>query len=142
MNLQELKEAYSQVHQIDEAEGSYGRTPKATAAYGALANKRSQKPASEYPQRGAKKKAVDTAEKHMNRSRRTAADHSGKKSTRPAWHSYQRQGMTQKDRTNLRGQSEYGHIGHDPDFHGSSGPGSKPKGKKLERQRKTGISAD
>jgi hypothetical protein len=115
---------------IIEAEGSYGRTPKATAAYGALANKRSQKPASEYPQRGAKKKAVDTAEKHMNRSRRTAADHSGKKS------------MTQKDRTNLRGQSEYGHIGHDPDFHGSSGPGSKPKGKKLERQRKTGISAD
>ena len=127
---------------IIEAEGSYGRTPKATAAYGALANKRRAKPASEYPQRGAKKAAVASAEKHMSRSQRTDAGHTGKKSTKPAWHSYQRQGMTQKDRTNLRGQSEYGHTGHDPDFHGSSGPGSKPKGKKLERQRKTGISAD
>ena len=125
-----------------EAEGSYGRTPKATAAYGALANKRRAKPASEYPQRGAKKAAVTRAERHATRSQRTAADHSGKKSTKPQWTSYQRSNMTQQDRTNLRGQSEYGHIGHDPDFHGSSGPGSKPKGKKLERQRKTGVSAD
>ena len=43
---------------LAEAEGSYGRTPKATAAYGALANKRRAKPASEYPKRGDKKAAV------------------------------------------------------------------------------------
>ena len=108
-DIHNLQEAYLEVYQeqeLDEAEGSYGQTPKATAAYGALANKRSQKPASEYPQRGAKKKAVDTATKHMNRSRRTAADHSGKKSTKPSWHSYQRQGMTQKDRRSEEHTSE------------------------------------
>ena len=128
--------------EINEAEGSYGRTPKATAAYGALANKRRAKPASEYPQRGAKKTAVTSAERHATRSQRTAADHSGRKSTKPAWHSYQRSNMTQSDRDHLRGQSEYGHVGYDPDGDGGpSGPGSKPKGKKLERQQKTGVSA-
>jgi hypothetical protein len=50
--------------------------------------------------------------------------------------------MTQSDRDHLRGQSEYGHVGYDPDGDGGpSGPGSKPKGKKLERQQKTGVSA-
>ena len=79
----------------------------------------------------------------MTRSTRTSADHGGKKSTKPAWHSYQRSNMTQKDRDDLRGQSEYGHVGYDPDFDGGpSAPGSKPKGKKLERQKKTGVSAE
>jgi len=143
MDLQELQEAYNQVHQIDEAEGSYGKTPKATAAYGKLANERRSKPASEYSKRGEKKEKVSSAEKHMTRSTRTAADHGGKKSTKPAWHSYQRSNMTQKDRDDLRGQSEYGHVGYDPDFDGGpSAPGSKPKGKKLERQKKTGVSAE
>ena len=128
---------------IDEAEGSYGKTPKATAAYGKLANERRSKPASEYSERGEKKSKVSSAEKHMNRSRRTAADHGGKKSTNPAHHSYQRDKMTQSDRDHLRGQSEYGHMGYDPDFDGGpSAPGSKPKGKKLERQKKTGVSAE
>ena len=86
MDLQELQEAYNQVHQIDEAEGSYGKTPKATAAYGKLANERRSKPASEYSKRGEKKEKVSSAEKHMTRSTRTAADHGGKKSTKPAWH--------------------------------------------------------
>ena len=54
--------------EIHEAEGSYGQTPKATAAYGALANKRRNTPASEYPKRGAKKVAVKSAERHMSRS--------------------------------------------------------------------------
>ena len=128
----------SEEFELEEAEGSYGRTPKATAAYGALANKRRAKPASEYSQRGEKKTKVTSAERHATRSQRTAADHSGKKSTKPAWHSYQRSNMTQKDRDHLRGQSEYGHVGYD----GDGGGGSKPKGKKLERQQKTGVSAE
>jgi hypothetical protein len=127
---------------IVEAEGSYGQTPTARKAYGDLANKRRETPASEFSKRGEKTQKVKSAQKHFDRTGNPDAGNRGKKSTKPSWHSYQRQGMTQKDRTNLRGQSEYGHIGHDPDYHGSSGPGSKPKGKKLERQRKTGVSAD
>jgi hypothetical protein len=143
MNLQDLQEAYNQVHELDEAEGSYGQTPKATAAYGKLGNERRMKPASEYSKRGEKTKKVSSAEKHEMRSRRTAADHGGKKSTKPAWHSYQRHQMTQSDRDYLRGQSEYGHIGYDPDGDAEpSGPGGKPKGKKAERQKKTGVSAE
>ena len=133
--------AKNEEFELDEAEGSYGRTPKATAAYGALANKRRAKPASEYSERGEKKSKVTSAERHATRSQRTAADHSGRKSTKPAWHSYQRSNMTQSDRDHLRGQSEYGHVGYDPDGDGGpSGPGGKPKGKKLERQQKTGVS--
>jgi hypothetical protein len=38
---------------------------------------------------------------------------------------------------------KYGHTGYDSDYDGpASGPGGKPKGKKLERQRKTGVSAE
>jgi hypothetical protein len=44
--------------------------------------------------------------------------------------------MTQKDRDWSRGADEYGHSGYD----GEGGGGSLPKGKKLERQRKTGVS--
>jgi hypothetical protein len=43
MNSQELRalqEAYSQVYELDEAEGSYGQTPKAQQKMGDLANKR------------------------------------------------------------------------------------------------------
>ena len=134
----ELGEEY-----IDEAEGSYGQTPKATAAYAKLGNERRMKPASEYPQRGAKKKAVSDAERHERTSRTTDAGNRGKKSTKPSWHSHQRHQMTQSDRDHLRGQSEYGHIGYDPDGDGGpSGPGGMPKGKKLARQKKTGVSAE
>ena len=141
MNSQELRalqEAYSQVYELDEAEGSYGQTPKATAAYGALANKRRNTPASEYPQRGAKNVAVKSAEKHMSRSENPDAGDRGKKSTKPYWTSDSRKGMTQKDRNWRRGADEYGHSGYD----GEGGGGSLPKGKKLERQKKTGVSAE
>ena len=49
MNSQELRalqEAYSQVYapqELDEAEGSYGQTPKAQQKMGDLANKRIEK---------------------------------------------------------------------------------------------------
>ena len=46
--------------------------------------------------------------------------------------------MTQKDRDWSRGADEYGHSGYD----GEGGGGSLPKGKKLERQKKTGVSAE
>ena len=54
-----------------------------------------------------------------------------------------RQLIAQKDRDDARGQSEYGHTGYDPDWHGGpNAPGGKPKGKKSERQKKTGVSAE
>lgn len=143
MNLQDLQEAYNQVHELDEAEGSYGQTPKARESYGKLANKRRETPASEYSERGEKTKKVKSAEKHHYRTGNPDAGNIGKKSTKPSWHSGKRSGMTQSDRDHARGEAEYGHTGYDPDFDGGpSAPGSKPKGKKAERQKKTGVSAE
>jgi hypothetical protein len=143
MNSQELRalqEAYSQVYapqELDEAEGSYGQTPKAQQKMGDLANKRRNTPASEYSERGEKKKKVDSASRHFNRMGNPDAGNKGKKSSRP-YYLGGRHGMTQKDRDWSRGADEYGHSGYD----GEGGGGSLPKGKKLERQRKTGVSAE
>ena len=129
--------------EIHEAEGSYGQTPNARQKMGALTNKRRNTPASEYPQRGAKKTAVKSAEKHLNRMGNPDAGDRSKKSTKPDWGSGKRKGMTQSDRDHARGEAEYGHTGYDPDWNGpASGPGGKPKGKKAERQKKTGVSAE
>ena len=136
-DIQNLQEAYSQVHKLDEAEGSYGQTPKAQQKMGDLANKRRNTPASEYSERGEKKKKVDTASKHYNRMGNPDAGNKGKKSSRP-YYPAGRKGMTQKDRDWSRGADEYGHSGYD----GEGGGGSLPKGKKLERQKKTGVSAE
>ncbi len=128
---------------LAEAEGSYGQTPTARKAYGDLANKRRSTPASGFAKRGEKTTKVDAASKHFHRTGNPDAGNRGKKSTKPSFHSGARKGMTQKDRDYSRGESEYGHTGYDPDFDGGpSAPGSKPKGKKLERQRKAGVSAD
>jgi hypothetical protein len=141
--LQGLQEAYNQVNQLDEAEGSYGQTPKSRKSYGDLANKRRETPASEYSERGEKTKKVKSAERHFNRTGNPDAGNRGKKSTKPSAWSGKRSGMTQKDRDEARGGDEYGHIGYDPDWHGGpSAPGGKPKGKKAERQKKTGVSAE
>ena len=149
MNSQELRalqEAYNRVYapqELDEAEGSYGQTPNARKAYGDLANKRRNTPASEYPQRGAKTVAVKSAQKHFDRTGNPDAGNRGKKSTKPDWGSGKRKGMTQSDRDHARGEAEYGHTGYDPDWNGpASGPGGKPKGKKAERQKETGVSAE
>jgi hypothetical protein len=136
--IEKEKKQKNEEFELDEAEGSYGQTPKASAAYGALANKRRNTPASEYPQRGAKKVAVKSAERHMSRSENPDAGNRGKQSTKPHWTSDSRKGMTQKDRNWRRGADEYGHSGYD----GEGGGGSLPKGKKLERQKKTGVSAE
>jgi hypothetical protein len=133
-----LQEAYLEVYQeLDEAEGSFGQTPKATAAYGKLANKRRETPASEYSERGEKTKKVKSAEKNFYRTLNPDAGNRGKKSTKSI-HPAGRKGMTQKDRDWSRGADEYGHSGYD----GEGGGGSLPKGKKLERQKKTGVSAE
>jgi hypothetical protein len=139
-----LQEAYLEVYQeLDEAEGSYGQTPKATAAYGKLANKRRETPASGFAKRGDKTKQVKSAEKHHYRTLNPDAGNRGKKSTKPSPYSGRRSGMTQSGRDYARGEAEYGHTGYDPDFDGGpSAPGGKPKGKKLERQKKTGVSAE
>ena len=120
---------------LDEAEGSYGQTPKAQQKMGDLANKRRNTPASEYSERGEKKKKVDAASRHFNRMGNPDAGNRGKKSSRP-YYPAGRKGMTQKDRDWSRGADEYGHSGYD----GEGGGGSLPKGKKLERQRKSGVS--
>jgi hypothetical protein len=146
MNSQELRalqEAYSQVYELDEAEGSYGQTPKAREAMGALANSRRNTPASGFSKRGEKTTKVKSAEKHFTRMGNPDAGNRGKKSTKPDWNSGKRKGMTQSDRDHSRGEAEYGHTGYDPDFNGpANGPGGKPKGKKAERQKKTGVSAE
>jgi hypothetical protein len=123
---------------IYEAEGSYGQTPKATAAYGKLANKRRETPASEFSKRGEKTQKVKSAEKNFYRTLNPDAGNRGKKSSKPSPVGSARRGMTQSDRDYARGRDEYGHTGYD----GEGGGGSKPKGKKLERQRKTGVSAE
>ncbi len=131
MNIQDflsIQEAYMEVyHELDEAEGSYGQTPKATDAYTALATGKG------------KSKTKSHALKHAIR---TAGDDNSNKP------SQKRSKMTQSDRDYHRGQSE--NRGGDPerndDFDefdtGASAPGGKPKGKKLERQKKTGVSAE
>jgi len=149
MNSQELRnlqEAYLEVvenQQLDEAEGSYGQTPTARKGYRDLANKRRATPASGFSKRGEKTTKVKSAEKHFYRTGNPDAGNRGKKSTKPSFDSGGRKGMTQKDRDYSRGEAEYGHTGYDPDFDGPpSAPGSKPKGKKAERQKKTGVSAE
>ena len=130
MNSQELRalqEAYMEVYQeLDEAEGSYGQTPKARDAYTALATGKG------------KSKTKSLALKHAIRA--AGDDNSDKPSPK-------RSKMTQNDRDYHRGQSE--NSGEDRegiDFDefdtGASGPGGKPKGKKLERQIKRGVSAE
>jgi hypothetical protein len=129
MNSQELRalqEAYNQVYELDEAEGSYGQTPKASAAYTALATGK------------AKSKTKSLALKHAIRA--AGDDNSDKPSPK-------RSKMTQSDRDYHRGQSENGGedregIDFDEFDTGASGPGGKPKGKKLERQIKRGVSAE
>jgi hypothetical protein len=136
--LRNLQEAYLEVYQeLDEAEGSFGQTPKATAAYGKLANKRRETPASGFAKRGDKTKQVKSAEKNFYRTLNPDAGNRGKKSTKSIYPGG-RKGMTQSDRDYARGRDEYGHRGYD----GEGGGGSLPKGKKLERQKKTGVSAE
>ena len=112
----EIEELYSLVM---EAEGSYGKTPKASAAYSALVRKRTNKPASEYSKKGEKTKKVKSAEKHMWRSLRGGPHHGRGK-------------MTADDRTERRSERAF-------DLETSYGSGSVTKNpKKLRKQKAMG----
>jgi hypothetical protein len=74
---------------LDEAEGSYGQTPKARTAMGKLLMARSGKPASEYGKRGEKTRKVKAAEKHTRRmDNGPDVGNRGKRSTSPRWSGY------------------------------------------------------
>lgn len=104
---------------LNEAEGSYGQTPKANLRYSNLARKGNK-----------------AAAKHAKRT--DTRETPGERETR-----IRRTGMTQADRTYNRGAAEYGSTAYDPEeMDEPSGPGGMPKGKKLARQRKRGVSAE
>ena len=118
MNSQELsalQEAYSQVYELDEV---------SSADYTALA--KTKKPRS--------KESIQ-ARYHAKRLSKPEPE-TGKKSSRPS--SPLRSKMTQDTRDAGRLAAEYG--SYDEPGYDSSSKGSLPKGKKLERQKKTGVS--
>ena len=143
--LRGLYEAYSEVYvpqelqeeYIDEAEGSYGKTPKAREAMGKVAIARREKPASEYSQKGEKTKKVKEIEKHTRRiDNGPDAGDRGKKSTKPRWSGFAgrsgRGKLDQDSRDYSRETSaEYGS--------GTSGSGTVTKNpKKLRKQKAMG----
>jgi len=145
MDIKELRglmEAYSEVYapeQIDEAEGSYGQTPKARQAMGKLAIARREKPASEYSQKGEKTKKVKEIEKHTRRiDNGPDVGNRGKKSTKPRHSGFLgksgRGKMDQERRDYARDSAvEYTAGGHKP------GPGTVTKNpKKLRKQKAMG----
>ena len=124
---------------LDEAEGSYGQTPKARAAMGRVAIARREKPASEYSQKGEKTKKVKEIEKHTRRiDNGPDAGNRGKKSTKPRWSGFAgksgRGKMDQDSRDYARERDvEYTAGGH------KSGPGTVTKNpKKLRKQKAMG----
>ena len=139
-------EAYSEVYapeQIDEAEGSYGQTPKARQAMGKLAIARREKPASEYSQKGEKTKKVKSIEKHTRRiDNGPDVGNRGKKSTKPRHSGFLgksgRGKMDQDSRDYARDSAvEYTAGGHKP------GPGTVTKNpKKLRKQKAMGEQVD
>jgi hypothetical protein len=115
---------------MDEAEGSYGQTPKAKEAMGNLANARRHKPATEYSQKGEKTKKVKSAEKHFRRQDVLSRGLSGgKKSSRP--HSV-RGKMDADERAERRAERAF-------DGENTYGAGSVTKNpKKLRKQKAMG----
>jgi len=119
---------------IDEAEGSYGQTPKAKEAMGKLAIARRHKPATEYSQKGEKTKKVKSAEKHFRRQDALSRGLSGgKKSSRP---SSARGKMDADERAERRAERAF-------DGENTYGAGSVTKNpKKLRKQKAMGEIAN
>ena len=147
-DIRNLQEAYLEVYQeLDEAEGSYGQTPKAHAAFNKLRFERASTNSRNFKgKKGGKTAAVDRASRHTGSSGGWHPD-PGKKSPRPVGLTI-RQKMTQNDRDFARQEREYYNSDDydGGDFYGNPNPngprGGMPKGKKLTRQRKTGVSAE
>jgi hypothetical protein len=115
---------------LDEAEGSYGATPKARAAMSKLAAARARKPASEYSQKGEKTRKVKAAEKQTKRQDMLSRGLSGgKKSSRPFG---SRGKMDADERTERRSERAF-------DLETKYGEGSITKNpKKLRKQKAMG----
>ena len=115
---------------LDEAEGSYGQTPKARSAMSKLTIDRMHKPASEYSQRGEKTKKVKAGEKHARRQDVLSRGLSGgKKSSRP---SSGRGEMDADERAERRAERAF-------DGENTYGAGSVTKNpKKLRKQKAMG----
>jgi hypothetical protein len=146
-NLKGLMEAFDQVYapqeELDEAEGSYGQTPKARQAMGKLAIARREKPASEYSQKGEKTKKVKEIEKHTRRiDSGPDVGNRGKKSTKPRYSGMLgksgRGKLDQDSRDYARDSAvEYTAGGNKP------GPGTVTKNpKKLRKQKAMGEQYD
>ena len=133
-DIHNLSEAYREVYapqeDLDEAEGSYGQTPKARSAMGKLSTSRMRKPATEYSQKGEKTKKVKAAEKQTKRQDTLSRGLSGgKKSSRP-WSA--RGKMDADERSERRAERAF-------DLETSYGAGSVTKNpKKLRKQKAMG----
>ena len=142
--LRELQESLEVYGELDEAEGSYGQTPKAHAAFNDLRVKRENTPSKKFSRKsGGKTASVDRALRHTTSSGGYHPD-PGKKSPRPDDYTI-RQGMTQRDRDYARQEREFERAGLDMyDEPNPKGPkGSLPRSaKKRQRQKMTGVSAE
>ena len=124
---------------IQESEGSYGKTPKAREAMGKLAISRREKPASEYSKKGEKTKKVKEIEKHTRRiDNGPDVGNRGKKSTKPRHSGFLgksgRGKLDQDSRDHARDSAvEYTAGGHKP---GSGTVTKNPK--KLRKQKAMG----
>ena len=132
-DFRSLQEAYMEVvenQQLDEAEGSYGQTPKSSLRYG----DRWQKDLKTYKTT----KAGSYSGKRLVHKNDPDAGNFGKRSTPQVGssagdprrtHFRSRIGMTPSDREEMRGEIP-------------TKPGGMPKGKKLARQKASGVSAE
>ena len=137
--MEAFDQVYAPQEELDEAEGSYGQTPKARQAMGKLAIARREKPASEYSQKGEKTKKVKEIEKHTRRiDNGPDVGNRGKKSTKPRYSGMLgksgRGKLDQDSRDYARDSAvEYTAGGNKP------GPGTVTKNpKKLRKQKAMG----
>jgi hypothetical protein len=134
---------WDEMYDIYEAEGSYGATPKAREAMRKVYVARSEKPASEYSQKGEKTRKVKGIEKHIRRiDDGPDAGNRGKRSTSPRWSGYRgvtgRGKMSQDARDSARERDvEYSAGENKP---GSGTVTKNPK--KLRKQKAMGESYD
>ena len=139
-DIRNLQEAYMEVYQeLDEAEGSYGQTPKARAAMGKVAIARREKPASKYSQKGEKTRKVKEIEKHTRRmDDGPDVGNRGKRSTSPRWSGYagaSGRGKMNQDTRDYARERDVEYSGGE----NKSGSGTVTKNpKKLRKQRAMG----
>ena len=143
-DIRNLQEAYMEVYQeLDEAEGSYGQTPKARAAMGKVAIARREKPASKYSQKGEKTRKVKEIEKHTRRmDDGPDVGNRGKRSTSPRWCGYagaSGRGKMNQDTRDYARERDVEYSGGE----NKSGSGTVTKNpKKLRKQKAMGESYD